>query len=160
MTNTDFKFGLTQDTLNVTKSKQLNFTFPPGKNAYRIDSIRVQITDLDVIATADSFSLQFSYLDLNGLSLETIDSDDEIATFGETYEVLGTNGPITKNIAQVRLHGVKFDIGEFICKEEAYLNFDTEGQDAVETARCVMKGQYVNLDKNAIDRLLKPTTVK
>jgi len=157
MTNTPFKFKIAQSTANLTKSKQLNFSFPPDKNAYRVDSIRCQIDDFDVIATGDSYTLQLSYKDLNGLDLETIDQDDEIYTCGEQWTF--TANDIIRTM--VRLAGeVFYPKDKFIVKEEAYLNFDTVGQDAVEEAHIEINGQYVNLAPEVIDKLLKPTTVK
>lgn len=154
MTNLKFKKTITQDAANQTKSKELNFRFPRGKNAFRLDSTRVQIDDFDAIADADSYTFQYSYDDQNAGTLHTIDDKDEIDTFGEDFKVLGTNGPIVKDCRKVAVNGMTFvhrDV--FIVLDTAYLNFDTVGQDAAEAAHVEICGQYVQLNDDDIQQL-------
>lgn len=156
MTNTPYKFKVAQSSANTTKGKQMSLSFPTGKNAYRIESMRVQIDDLDVIATTDYWKVQLSYKDLTGLALETIDQDDEIYTFGEEFTFAADNDEIT---TKVRTIGYKEIIGKLICKDEFYINCTTLGQDAAEEFHIEMEGQYVTISEDAKDKILKKTVI-
>lgn len=139
---TPLKDAIVQTTANETKSYEIPLSFPKGTNCYFLKSLRCQIDDFDAIADGDSWTVQISYKDLNALSLETIDQDDEIETIGEDFKVLGTNGPIVKNVRGIASKGELFQINKNVVKTPFYLNFDCVGQDAAESLHFEMEGKY------------------
>lgn len=159
MTATPYKFKMVQDAVDTTKSKQLNFIFPPGKNAYRLSYIRIQCT-LDAVVTTDALLFQFSYKDLNGVALETIDQDDEIYTDGLAYIFQGAPAEIEYKTASLKDTGIFWMLEKFITKDTAFLNIYTRGQaGGVKTFYIELEGQYVSLAPDVIAKLQKKTVL-
>jgi hypothetical protein len=173
MTNSKFKSQITQTTANTIISEEVNLSFPSGKNAYRLESIKCQIDDFDAIADDDLFKIQLAYESLDGGSFVTIDDKDEILTLAERIHIGATGTPAANGepsdggngwFDKLRDQGILYRDGKdfkdvFIAKEKFYVNFNTAGQDAVEELHYVITGQYVNLPQKIIDGIKQGVTL-
>lgn len=177
MANKPLKFSETISNATVGSVK-LNLKFPESgnsgkkKNAYRLDSLRVMIDDLDAEADADlMIKIQGAYEDLAGKSLLTINDANEIFTLASRYNAptVGTNagpGVHTYNPAdEIRDQGKLYLDGRdfkdvFFVKETVYINLLNSGQDADEEVHLEMKGKYVHLPQKDIDDIKDGNTLQ
>lgn len=152
-------------------SEQLNLRPPSGKNAYRVDAIKIQIDDLDAVADDDlALKIQLAYQDLAGGTLLTIDDNDEILTLSERFSLSGTGTPAgsgdvyQEKCDQIRDSGILYLDGRdfkdvFIVKDQFWANFLNSGQDAAEVFHAFISGHYVKLNQKVIDQLKQGVTL-
>jgi hypothetical protein len=168
-----FKIECANDTIASEQlSLRLSGKNKKGKpiNAYRLQSIKIQIDDFDALADADYFRIQLSTKDLAGGSFETIDENHELLTLGEEVEIVSTGtdaGTLEektnvfnklRNEGLLYRDGVDFD-DVYIIKNQAWLNCKVHGQDANEYMHIKMKGKYVSLSPSDIEDLDKGVTL-
>ncbi len=166
MTNTKFKSSINLAATATLYSEELNLNFPSGKNAYRVDAIKIQVDDFDAEASNDSIIIQVAYQDLAGGAVLTIDNEDEILTLAEVQSTMTAQNEqaITiwhdklRNMGILYLAGVDFkDV--FIVKTKVWMHAITAGQDAAEILHYWISGQYVKLDNKVIDQLKQGVTL-
>lgn len=173
MANVPFKLKIAQVATGAIDSEQINLKFPSGKNAYRIDSIRVQIDDWDVVADNDEFTIQFTYDDLQDGTFHTIDDLNEILTLHQMWSLDvadGTGadtGQFNDDLIEdvLRGQGILYLDGRdfkdvFITKEKFFINVKTVGQDAAEDIHFEMKGKFVRIPNDDIERIQEGNTLQ
>lgn len=165
MTNTKFKFKLSVVSGTIS-SEQLNIRPPSGKNAYRIDAIKLQVDDFDAEASNDMVKIQLAYQDLAGGTFLTIDDDDEILTLSERQATMTAQNEqaLTLWHDKLRDQGILYLDGRdfkdvFIVKSQFWLNADSAGQDASEEFHLFISGHYVKLQPKVIDQLKQGVTL-
>lgn len=151
MGNTPYKGQIAALTNDVISTKDLNLNLlnrDDGKNAYRIDTVELQITSHAGIADADYFIAEVDYKSLSGKAvtdLKAPDSKDFIERVTIGPIAIGTQ---TSDVEQLdpakKLLVFKFKHC-FITSEEAYLNILAHGLAAARVAPYEIWGQYVNL---------------
>lgn len=81
-----------------------------------------------------------------------------MCTRGHRIKMAGESTQVENQTGQIR-KGIWFnDLETFITDSKFWLHFDTAGQDAVETLRIKIYGQYVNLKKKDLDRIQQGAT--
>lgn len=154
MTNTPDKFQITMADTTTIKSKQLNYSWPSGKNGYRVDTLFVKIPALDALATGDYVLFQFSYEDQNGIafaSVNGIHNKNVIKNVGISVVFTANDG--ISDLDKIRNIGIEFAVNRFIVEEEAFLNMIIAGQDGAISAECEIQGQYVKLKPDDYKKL-------
>ncbi len=166
MTNVKFKSNLNLAVTATLYSEELNLSFPSGKNAYRVDAIKIQINDFDAEAANDAFCIQLAYTDLAAGAFLTIDNEDEILTLGEVQATMTAQNEQMGTVWHDRLRqsGILYLSGRdfkdvFIVKTKCHMNAENIGQDAAEVMHYWISGQYVKLDAKVIDNLRQGVTL-
>lgn len=168
MANKKFKFSIDGVANATMENETLNLSMPPGKNAYRLEGMRVQIDDFDAVADGDYVEFQFAYQE--GSTFLTCDDENEIWTVQARFYISGTGTPAgtgneyIKPSSQLREGGLFFLNGRdfvdvFFIKPKVYLKVYLHGQDAAETVHVELIGQYVRLKKEDLEVMSQGVTL-
>lgn len=151
MGNKLYKFTIEAPSVaDQTKSREIKLDASKGK-AFRISKLWVSWVLLDALATGDKQGIQFATVERNGeTSLLNIDDKDEIFTWQQAWNVLGTNGPTVnyqdpnKCVEIPGVDGIMLEVDN-----RNYMISLATGQDGADVVTYVkILGTYVGKTKN------------